>query len=196
MSIVTLVSGGLDSTLMAVLTQEAGVEQYPLFIDYGQRSRDREVMACRRAMQSFELPEPQIVDLSGFGLVVPSGLTNSRLNIIEDAFTPGRNLLFLLIGAAHGYTVGAEGVAIGLLDEGSILFPDQTNNFLSDTESLLSECLGRDVKVLAPLRDFTKQDVVHLARTKGIEGTYSCHAGGECPCGVCIACREYQFEGG
>jgi 7-cyano-7-deazaguanine synthase len=113
---------------------------------------------------------------------------------MEDAFTPGRNLLFLLIGAAHAHTVGADAVGIGLLDEASIIFPDQTSDFLSGAESILSKCLGRDVKIVAPLRGFTKRDVVLLAQTKGIENTYSCHAGGEHPCGVCIACREYQFE--
>jgi 7-cyano-7-deazaguanine synthase len=179
---------------MAVLAQEAGLDQFPLFIDYGQRSRDRELTACRRAFRSLDLPEPQIADLSGFGLLIRSGLTDSRLHVMEDAFTPGRNLLFLLIGAAHGHAVGAEGVAIGLLDEASIIFPDQTTDFLSGAESILSRSMGRDIKVIAPLRGFTKRDAVLLAQTKGIDNTYSCHAGGERPCGVCIACREYQFE--
>jgi 7-cyano-7-deazaguanine synthase len=179
---------------MAVLAKEAGLKQFPLFIDYGQRSRDREITACRHAFRSLDLPEPQIANLSGFGSLIRSGLTDSRLHVMEDAFTPGRNLLFLLMGAAHGYTVGAEEVAIGLLDEASIIFPDQTTDFLSGAESILSQSLGRDMKVVAPLRGFTKRDVVLLAQAKGIANTYSCHAGGERPCGVCIACREYHFK--
>jgi 7-cyano-7-deazaguanine synthase len=194
MSVVTLVSGGLDSTLMALLTQEAGLDQYPLFIDYGQRSRNRELAACERSMRAHGLPEPKIAALPGFGNLIRSGLTDERKHVMEDAFTPGRNLLFLLIGASYGYTVGAEAVSIGLLDEKSILFPDQTSKFLSDAGALLGNCLGCSMKVLAPLRDFTKRDVVRLALEKGIEGTYSCHAGDDLPCGVCVACREYQFE--
>src|SRR5688572_23342188 len=147
---------------MAVLAKEAGLEQIPLFIDYGQRARERELAACRRTFRRFDLPEPQIADLSGFGLLIRSGLTDLRMHVMEDAFTPGRNLLFLLIGAAYGYTVGAEGVAIGLLDEASIIFPDQTTDFLSSVESLLSKSLGSNIKVLAPLRGFTKRDVVLL----------------------------------
>ena len=38
MSIVTLVSGGLDSTLVAKLAQEQGLQIFPLFVDYGQRA--------------------------------------------------------------------------------------------------------------------------------------------------------------
>lgn len=189
-----LVSGGLDSTLMAVLAKEAGVKQYPLFIDYGQRSRDQEEAACRRSLQAHGLPIPHIASVPGFGILIPSGLTDARLDVMEAAFTPGRNLLFLLLGAAYGYKVGAEAVSIGLLDESTSLFPDQTCEFLADSEDLLSRCLGRPLKILAPLRGFTKADVVELAREKGIERTYSCHAGGEQPCGVCVACREFQFK--
>ncbi len=47
MSMVTLVSGGLDSTVMAVLAKEEGLTQHPLFIDYGQLGCRRELRACR-----------------------------------------------------------------------------------------------------------------------------------------------------
>ena len=33
--IVTLVSGGIDSTLMSMMAQEEGIALFPLFIDYG-----------------------------------------------------------------------------------------------------------------------------------------------------------------
>ena len=50
MSLVTLTSGGLDSTLMVVLAKEEAVDQYPLFINYGQRSLKREWQACQLAL--------------------------------------------------------------------------------------------------------------------------------------------------
>src|SRR6266849_3483305 len=126
MSIVTLVSGGLDSTLMAVLAREAGIQQFPLFVNYGQRSLKRELGACRRSMRNNRLPEPVVAKIAGFGKLVRSGLTDARLHVVEDAFTPGRNLLFLLLGGAYAYEVGANAVTIGLLSEATSLFPDQT----------------------------------------------------------------------
>jgi len=191
MSVVTLVSGGLDSTLMAVLARESNVKQFPLFIDYGQISKDHELSACRNVMRAAGLPEPVVADLGGYGALVKSGLTDHSLHVMEDAFTPGRNLMFLLIGAAYGYTVGAEAVAIGLLSEKTSLFPDQTSKFLSESESLLSLMLSKKITVLAPLMGFSKQDVIRVAQKKRIEHTYSCHAGGDESCGVCIACREF-----
>lgn len=193
MSIVTLVSGGLDSTLVAKLAQEEGVLQYPLFIDYGQICRDRELMACKQVMASLNLPEPKVANLAGFGELIRSGLTDPKLHIIEDAFTPGRNMLFLLTASAYAFQVGADAVSIALLHEDTSLFPDQTSDFLREAEQMISRCMGRNIRVLAPLASYHKADVVVLADAKGIRNTYSCHKGGEQACGECIACNEFKF---
>lgn len=195
MSIVTLVSGGLDSTLVAKLAIEEGLRTYPLFVDYGQRARDRELAACRLAMKKLGLPEPEIADLSGFGKLIRSGLTDPNLHIIDDAFTPGRNMLFLLIAAAYAHQKNADAISIGLLHESTSLFPDQTSGFLAEAEHMICLCMGKQIKVLAPLASFTKPDVVVLAAEKGITQTYSCHLGEEHACGKCIACNEFNFEG-
>ncbi|MDY7069851.1 7-cyano-7-deazaguanine synthase [Pseudomonas extremaustralis] len=194
MSIVTLVSGGLDSTLVAKLAIEEGLTIYPLFIDYGQRARDRELSACKSAMKRLGLPDPEIAGLGGFGKLIRSGLTDPSLHIIDDAFTPGRNMLFLLTAAAYAHQKNADAISIGLLHESTSLFPDQTSEFLVEAERLISLCMGRTIKVLAPLASFTKPDVVVLAEEKGITQTYSCHLGEEDPCGNCIACNEFKFE--
>lgn len=194
MSIVTLVSGGLDSTLVAKLAQEEGVRQHPLFINYGQRAQDRELAACKLAMSRLGLPEPVVAELGGYGRLIRSGLTDTSLHVLENAFTPGRNMLFLLTAAAHAVQEEADAVSIGLLHEDTALFPDQTSHFLEQAEAMVSLCMGRKIRVLAPLAQFHKQDVVRLAAEKGIEDTYSCHIGAEEPCGACIACNEFKFE--
>ena len=193
MSIVLLASGGLDSTLSAILAVEQGVEIHPLFVDYGQIAKERELNACLVNYKHYGLPEPKVVDVSGFGELYPSGLTNSKMDIFEDAFLPGRNMLFLLVGATYACNVGANSISTGLLSEDVSLFPDQTKAFLAKAQELITMMTGRELQILAPLMDFTKRDVVALAEKKGIIGTYSCHAGGEVPCGVCIACKEFDF---
>lgn len=192
MKLVTLVSGGLDSTLVACLAAETGAEQFPLFVDYGQRAKNRELAACRGAMQKLGLAAPRVAQLDGWGQLIRSGLTDARLRVREDAYTPGRNTLFLLAGASYAAQVGAEAVAIGLLHEDTSLFPDQTRIFLRKAEDLFELAVGLRVRVLAPLADFHKIDVVELARQKGITQTYSCHLGEAEPCGECIACREFE----
>jgi 7-cyano-7-deazaguanine synthase len=192
MSIVTLVSGGLDSTLMAALAQEEGLKQFPLFVDYGQLGRDRELASCKRNLKKLGLPIPTVAPLSGYGLLFPSGLTDSRKHIVKDAFLPGRNALFLTVAGAFAVKKKASAVSIGLLNEAFSLFPDQTRAFLLDAEAFLSRGLGVSLRVLAPLMAFSKADVVTAAKARGLSGTDSCHAGGERPCGVCISCREFD----
>lgn len=194
MSFVNLVSGGLDSTLVAVMAKESGMVQFPLFIDYGQRAAKREWQACQVVHRSLGLPTPVRMDLSGFGQVIASGLTREELPVKEAAFTPGRNLLFLLMGSSYAYQVGASSVAIGLLSEQFSIFPDQRRGFLNQAEQAISTAMGRDVSVLTPLMDCGKADVIQLAEAKGISGTYFCHAGSAESCGRCIACLEFKFD--
>lgn len=190
MSIVNLVSGGVDSTLVGVLAQEEGIEVHPLFIDYGQRASEREWAACKAVHSRLGLPRPTKMDISGFGKIIRSGLTSNYKHIVNDAFTPGRNLLFLTLGAAFALQVGASAVAIGLLSERFSLFPDQTGNFAENAEKAIFSALGRPISVVTPLSDFSKADIIQLAKEKGIRNTYSCHAGTRVPCGKCISCLE------
>jgi len=190
MSIVTLVSGGIDSSLMALLAKKEGIIQHPLFIDYGQLGREKELSACRAIHAAHGLPEPVVISLSGFGQIISSGLTDREKDIFADAFLPGRNLLFLLAGAAYAYQLDASTVAIGLLNEETHLFPDQTGHFLIQAEAMLSLCMGRNIRIIAPLMKLYKSDVLRLAKRYGLTGTYSCHSGLDEPCGVCVSCKE------
>jgi 7-cyano-7-deazaguanine synthase len=190
-SIVTLVSGGLDSTVMALLTHEEGLIQFPLFIDYGQINKEKEMSACLNNFQRFKLPSPKIVQISGYGALLSSGLTDRNKRIFEDAFLPCRNLMFLTIGAAYAHQCDSGAIAIGLLDEALRLFPDQSKGFILDAEALITKALGHSICILTPMMSFSKSDVVNIAKAKGINQTYSCHAGTDIPCGVCVACREY-----
>lgn len=191
MSVVTLVSGGLDSTVMAIFAHEVGLVQYPLFIDYGQLNLKKELNACLYNFQRYGLPAPEVMEIGGYGAMLSSGLTDSRKNIFEDAFLPCRNLLFLTAGAAHAYQHGANSVAIGLLDEKNSIFPDQTMGFISNAEKAITKGLGRNIIILTPLISFSKAEIVQIAKMKKIDKAYSCHAGTDTSCGVCVACREY-----
>ena len=190
MSIVTLVSGGIDSTLMSLMAHEEGIVINPLFVDYGQLSSNREWNACEQLHEKYGLPLVKQMDVSGFGKIVPSGITDPTMRINEDAFLPGRNLLLLLCGAAYAYSVQADGVAIGLLNPEDCLFPDQTLDFLRKTEDMIETAMKKRITVLAPLIEFTKADILSLATARGLQDTYSCHAGGNEPCGKCVACIE------
>ena len=189
MKIVPLTSGGVDSFVMILLLKKEGHELFPLFIDYGQLAREKEWMACQNICHFLGL-EPYRIDISGFGRSIPSGITNNELDVEKNAFLPTRNLLFLVLGAAYGYTKSANIVAIGLLS--NPIFPDQTRDFIQAAQKSITMSLGTNTVVLAPLTSLDKRDTLRLARKYGLplNLTSSCHLGGEKPCGRCISCKE------
>ena len=192
MSIVNLVSGGIDSTLISVMMNEEGIDIFPLFINYGQKALQNEWEACEGLHKRLGLPAPVKMDIFGFGNIILSGLTSIEKNVKIDAFTPGRNLLFLTMASAYAFQVGASAVSIGLLDERYSLFPDQKQDFIQNAERTIELAMERTIHIVTPLSEFSKLDVVSLARERGIIGTYSCHTGQEVPCGKCISCLELQ----
>lgn len=190
MSLVTLFSGGLDSTLIAVMAKEEKIDQHLLFIDYGQLCCEQEWTTCLNLSKNLALPTPERMNLHGFGKTIKSGLTCENLDINEDAFLPGRNLLFLVMGAAFAYRTGSNAISIGLLSEDSHLFPDQTLSFVQKSQNLINEIMYGNFEFLTPLINYSKKDVLKLAKMKGIQGTRSCHNSLREPCEVCISCLE------
>lgn len=193
MAIVSLASGGLDSSLMSLLAKENDNVLHPLFINYGQLAYEKEWLACQIMHHKYGLPTPMKMDIDGYGKTILSGLTSKDKLIKDEAFLPGRNLVFLVMGAAYAKQVGATAVTIGLLKEETAIFNDQTDLFLEKAQDIIRYTIGEEIQILTPLREFYKQEVVELAKIKGLDGTYSCHAGGDVPCEKCIACEEYHF---
>ena len=188
---ICLSSGGLDSTVCLHLLRERGIAALPVYVNYGQINLEREWGALSASCSFYRFPSPVRFDFSSFGGIIKSGLTDARMRVNEDAFTPTRNLLFLVLGGAVASAKGVRNIVVGLLSERTAIFPDQTDRFLKAAESALAEALGTQIEIHCPLRDMTKQDVLALARARGISDFYSCHAGTEIPCGKCIACLEY-----
>ena len=191
MSIVTLVSGGLDSAVMSLMIKAEGVTQYPLFIDYGQLGVRRERAACRRIVRDHGIPKPTFISVASWGKTIGSGITSASFRIFEDAFLPGRNMLFLLIAASYAYRVQASSIAIGLLSDETAIFPDQSRDFCDRMQEMLAFALDKKFRILTPLKSMVKRDIVRAAEMLGVKGAYSCHSGRAKPCGVCVACREY-----
>jgi 7-cyano-7-deazaguanine synthase len=192
MTFVTLVSGGIDSLVMTKIIDLQGEKQIPLFIDYGQLAREREWSACQRVLKESKLPKPIKIDVSGYGKLMPTGITDSTKHIYNDAFLPGRNLLFLVIASSYAHYRKVKNVAIGLLSERTHLFPDQTEKFIVNANVAINDALDDDIVIVTPLINFSKNDVIKFARhyKLPINTTYSCHSGKEKYCGKCVSCLE------
>ncbi|MCH7662644.1 MAG: 7-cyano-7-deazaguanine synthase [Chloroflexi bacterium] len=189
MKVVVLTSGGIDSALLLHLFKKEGHSILPLHINYNQLAETREWEACKSICEYFSLT-PFRMDVTGLGKL-PSGLTNSNLDVYEKAFLPTRNLTFVTLGAAYAYSMDTDTIGIGLLK--NHVFPDQTKEFVEKAQISISESLGKQMKILVPLIELDKRDVLMLAHDYKIPNvTYYCHSGTESPCGRCISCKERQ----
>jgi 7-cyano-7-deazaguanine synthase len=188
---VCLTSGGLDSVVCLHLLRKQGARTLPLFINYGQRNLKNEFNSLRYNLKSANFAKLEVIDISGFGRSIRTGLTDPKKKVYEDAFTPNRNLIFLTVAASVAFTRGISFIVLGFLSEETAIFPDQSDQFLAVAEEAIAVSLGARMRIVCPLRDMTKRDVLSLAEAMNIRRYYSCHKGTAKPCGRCIACLEY-----
>ena len=208
MAALVLISGGLDSTVAAALYRDRGGEVGAgLFVDYGQRAADREAVAAvavGRAL-GFEVlctGLPLLGEVSGDALTTGSRdvpqpkddeLEGRAAVASADAvWVPNRNGLLVNLAAAVAEARGLDDVLVGFNREEAETFPDNGQAFLDALNGCLAHSTRGAVKVVAPLIDLSKAELLAAGRAAGapLEATWSCYEGGLTPCGACESCRR------
>jgi len=212
MRAVVLLSGGLDSYTAAAAAKADGYELYALTIRYGQ-VHVAEIEAARRVaaflgvMRHVELD----VNLAAFGgsslvgdgtipkdRALPQPAESVPLTDIPSTYVPARNTIFLSLALGWAEVVGAEAIVIGVNALDYSGYPDCRPEYIEAFERLASLATragveGYPLRVLAPLQDLTKAEIIRLGMRLGLDYglTHSCYEptreGG--PCGHCDSCR-------
>lgn len=201
---VVLVSGGLDSLVVAGMVKAAGYRLFALTIDYNQRHRIEleaaaQVAAALGAERHVVLP----IDLSRFG---GSALTDATIDVpktgvelgIPITYVPARNTIFLSLSLGWAEAVGAQHLAIGVNALDYSGYPDCRPAFIRAFETMAVSATKAGVEgdgftVHTPLIDMTKADIVRAGTALGLDLglSWSCYdptAEGR-PCGGCDSCR-------
>jgi len=194
--VAALVSG-LDSCIMTGLLAREYAEVTPLFVRAGLRWEDAELAALARFFSALDSPAVQpIVELQ----LDVGGLYGSHWSVggtdVPDAqqpdeawYLPGRNLLLLGTAALYGGVNETPNLAIGLL--ASNPFPDATPEFLRSLERTAGLAMDTSFRVLTPLGDMHKADVVRAGAGMPVEEALSCASPVDGRhCGVCGKCGE------
>ena len=200
---VVLLSGGLDSMVVAGLASEAGYRVCSLTIDYNQRHR-REIDAARSIAAKLGVARHIILplDLRQFGgsaltdeIAVPKdGLTGQ----IPVTYVPARNLVFLSLTLAWAEALGASDIFIGVNALDYSGYPDCRPEFIAGFESLANLAtragsMGEGFTVHAPLQFLGKAEIAREAQRLGLDPamSWSCYdpqVDGSA-CGRCDSCR-------
>ncbi|MFI7278438.1 7-cyano-7-deazaguanine synthase QueC [Streptomyces sp. NPDC049879] len=195
-----LVSGGLDSAVMAAQLVDDGHVVTALSVDYGQRHR-RELDAARAVAGALGISHV-VVDLTGVtaamdpsssALLGSAAMPHGHYSDASMAMTvvPGRNLLMIAAAAAVAASRGDEAVAIAAHAGDHPVYPDCRTDFLGAAAQAVS--LGvPPLDVLYPFANMTKDRIVARGWSLGVPMnlTWSCYEGGAEHCGRCGTCVE------
>ncbi|MFC2492614.1 MAG: 7-cyano-7-deazaguanine synthase, partial [Campylobacter curvus] len=124
---VCIMSGGMDSTLCAVMAKREGYEIMALHFDYEQRTMRREKMAFEQICDRLGIKKRLNLDVSFIADIGGNALTDKNLAVSKDGlgdeipntYVPFRNGIFISIAAALAEKEGAQAIYIGVVEEDS-----------------------------------------------------------------------------
>ncbi|WP_269479002.1 7-cyano-7-deazaguanine synthase QueC [Methanocaldococcus infernus] len=220
MKAVSILSGGLDSTVATMYAKALGYDLLAITYNYGQRAAKREIEAAKKISEILKI-EHKVVELNFVKEFGKSALiTNKEIPKLtfedldsEKAFetmravwVPARNVIFLAIASGFAEAIDGEKIFIGINKEEGVTFPDNTIEFVEAFNRALEYGTLNKVKVEAPLYDKTKEEIVKLGKeleeklgVKVLKYSYSCYKdNGESflHCGECESClrRKRAFK--
>lgn len=192
---VCLMSGGLDSAVTAAVARRDGFQSRFLFVDYGQKTNQRERQSAQAVASHYGTDPLQVVELPWLRSFGKSGLFDTGTELNKDnskfEYVPFRNSILLSVATALAEVTDADRVYIGSTGSDRIC-PDNSPEFLEAFQSLMSlgTMLKRDIKLEAPLSAMDKREVVKTGLDLEVpfEKTWSCHNATGLACGNCSNC--------
>jgi len=179
---VVLLSGGIDSLVLAETERNAGRLVGVVFVDYGHPAQ---VAEGWKAFEYHGTTQTPLKVVHVFGLDL-----GEMKNATGASVVPSRNLVLLAAASNAGAAMGADKILIGATSDDSADYPDCRLESLEATSQAFQLMGG--LKVEAPLVNMSKCEIVEMARKLGIKASdaYSCYRRGPIPCGECASCVE------
>lgn len=201
---VAIVSGGLDSTVLAYALKDRGYQPHLVSVDYGQRHK-KEIEFAALTARRLDAPH-SIIDLTSVtGHIGSSSLTNATIDVPDGHYAednmkitvvPNRNAIMLAIAWGIAVANNAKVVATGVHAGDHFIYPDCRPEFIRAIETAFqagNEGFGfHGLRMFTPFIQKTKADIVSEGHMLAVpfEETWSCYKGGEIHCGTCGTCVE------
>ena len=206
---VVLVSGGMDSAVVAAIARAQGFEVRALSVAYGQRHASELAAAARVAAMTGATQHKVVdVDLRSIGgsaltdeaITVPTDDDGHELggDAIPSTYVPARNTIMLSVALGWAEVLGANDIFCGVNAVDYSGYPDCRPAFIEAFERLANLATkagveGAGIRIHAPLMKMGKDAIVREGVALGVDfaETVSCYqaAADGRACGHCDACR-------
>jgi len=196
-----LLSGGLDSLVSLGLEKEELNIELALTFDYGQKSVNKEIQASKNICDFYKINH-KIIKLDWLKNITTTSLVSEddipvneiSKNSAKSVWVPNRNGLFLNIAASFADSYNYDYILIGANKEEAENFPDNTKEFIDNINKAFEFSTLKKPKVVAPLINYTKNDIVMLACEQNIplDMVMSCYQAQDGHCGICESCTRLK----
>jgi 7-cyano-7-deazaguanine synthase len=207
-NVVSVLSGGLDSTIMTyILVKKYGKERvYALSYNYGQK-QVKELEMAAKTCQHLGIPH-KVLDLGILGDIVKDvsaniGGTDVAMPTIKDVlgdpqpktYVPFRNMILNALAFSFAESNKASHVFTGLQVHDEYGYWDTTQKFVDCMNAVADQNRTHKVKLLAPFSLLSKYDEIMISKELDdvrLEHTLTCYnpdAEGN-SCGICPSCSE------
>lgn len=199
---IILLSAGLDSLVALGYCKDKYNIELALTFDYGQKSSNQEISASTQICKYYGIKH-KIINLDWLKDITHTALvSNIEVPIealgtsesAESVWVPNRNALFLNIAASFADSFGYNNILFGANKDEAQTFPDNTESFREKISDLFQYSTLVKPKVVAPLINYTKNDIVRIAIENSIplELVRSCYNSGSKHCGKCESCLHLK----
>lgn len=200
MKIISLLSGGLDSTVLLYDLLAGGHSVKTLSANYGQRHYKEIEFAV--AVAEGRNIEHEIVDLrdaskllSGSSLIsqdirVPDG--HYEEESMKSTVVPNRNMIMLSLAAGWAISSDFDAVAYAAHSGDHAIYPDCRPEFVAAMAETFKLADWRKIQLITPFLNLTKGDIVRRGAELDVPfaRTWSCYKGEAVHCGTCGTCVE------
>ncbi len=211
-----LLSGGQDSATCLAWALDRFRHVETIGFDYGQRhvveldfrAHLRDAIAAMNTDWAARLGEDHLLDLGLLGQISDTALTREtaiamQADGLPNTFVPGRNLMFLTVGAALAYRRGLRHIVGGMCETDYSGYPDCRDDTIKALQVALGLGMDRRFVLETPLMWLDKAATWQLAEALGGERlvtlirdhSLSCYMGATSVvdawgrgCGECPAC--------
>ncbi len=207
MKAISILSGGMDSTVALAKCFESGIEvKAAVNFWYGSKHNSIERRHAVVIASHYSIPI-ELIDLPFIASRFKSDLLQSGGEIPDGHYAdpsmrktvvPFRNGIMLSIAAGFAESLGVNALILGNHAGDHAIYPDCRPEFTSSMASAIRLGTYGQIELLTPFVNMTKTEIVqegHLLKVP-FNLTYSCYRGEELHCGRCGTCfeRREAFE--